>query len=134
MGDLTLRETSLKQAAKMFPKTGAPGKARPNSVEFNLSGRILKPATVYNPSYTRYQLYFDGKERLVLIVDGAPELQNRHKSEVLARYPQLKESNRQSYWTEMQAELQPCVTLIVVFSLPEERLDSLGYAFTCATR
>ncbi len=134
VGDLVLGATTLKQAVKMFPKTVGQGKPRPNPVEFNVSGRTLKPLTVYNPSQTMYQLYFDAKERLVLIVDGAPEPPNMQKNELLARYPQLKESKREAFWSEMQAELQPCVTLIAVFQLPDEKLDSLGYAFTCVTK
>jgi hypothetical protein len=134
VGDLTLGATTLKQAVKVFPKTVGQGKPRPNPVEFNVSGRILKPLTVYNPSQTMYQLYFDAKERLVLIVDGAPELRNKQKNEVLGRYPQLKESKREVSWSEMQGELQSCVTLIAVFRLPDEKLDSLGYAFTCVTK
>ena len=68
------------------------------------------------------------------MVDAAPELRNKLRNEVLETYPSLKESERKASWFEMQGELQPCVTLIAVFDLPDEKLSSTSYAFTCATQ
>lgn len=57
--------------------------------------------------------------------------QSLWEDELFGRYPQLKETRRERDWVEMQTELAPCVALITVFVLPDEKLDSLGYAFTC---
>jgi hypothetical protein len=135
-GGLTLGSTTVKEAADLFapfPKGMDEGAPRLDTLKLTVAGRALKLLIIYNPWETMYQLHFDANDRLILLVDGAPELRNKSMNEVLETYPSLKETERKASWFEMQGELQPCVTLIAVFALPDEKLSSTSYAFTCAT-
>lgn len=115
---------------------GAEGTPKPPSgyPEAKIGQVSPKPALVYNPWMTIYQLYFDSNRKLVIIVDGKSKLRGSGQQEMLRQYPRLEETYRDSHEYEMQVEIQPCVTLMLLLSAGDNTVGDTAYVFTCPTR
>lgn len=139
VGNLILGQTTLEQAVKMFPPIppGAQGNPRPPRAypEAKIGQVSPKPTLVYNPWMTLYLLFFDSNVKLVIVVDGGKsKLRGLSQQEMLRQYPQLKETDRDSLEYEMQVEIQPCVTLMLLFSTRDNTVGDIAYVFTCPTQ
>ncbi len=134
VGDLVLGLTTVDVAKRLFEEAGAQfGSERKNSISFVIEDVSLKPKSLYNPSPTMYQLYFDEKNVLVLVVDGQPEGIPKTGTEFHNKYKASKETQRYPAWYEMQTRLSDCVVLIAIYRT-DDSLDSIGYAYSCATK
>jgi len=135
-GDLILGQTTVEQAVKMFPKTppSYEGNPRlPHGYPPVKVGKIKpKPTLVFNPSMTMYALFFDENKKLVIINELLA--QKKSQQEIIGQYPQLKETYRDSLEYEMQGEIKPCVTFMVLFSSEDSVATQAAYAFTCETK
>jgi hypothetical protein len=135
-GDLTLGQTTLEQAVKMFPEPPVPsygGEPRaPQGYPPVRVGKIRpNPAVVFNPWNTMYALYFDKNNKLVIISELVTG--KISQKEIAKQYPKLKETDRGSGSFEMQAEIQPCVAFMALFRTADSSMDQSAYAFTCET-
>ncbi len=139
VGNLILGHTTLDQAVRMFPPspTGYEGSPRPpRGFPVAKIGQVSpKPTLVYNPWMTLYLLFFDANQQLVIIVDGGKsKLRGLTQQEMLKQYPQLKEMSRDSLEYELQVEIQPCVTLMALFSTRDNTVGDIAYVFTYSTQ
>lgn len=139
VGNLILGQTTLEQAVRMFPAgpRGYEGNPRPprGFPEAKIGQVSPKPNLVYNPWMTIYRLYFDVNLRLVIILDGGKSrLRGQSQQELQRQYPQIIETYRDPLEYEMQVEVQPCVTLMVLISARGNTVGDIAYVFTCATR
>lgn len=138
-GNLILGQTVVEQAVKMFPSAppGYEGNPRPprGFPEAKIGQVSPKPTLVYNPWMTLYLLFFDANQKLVIVVDGGKSrFRGLSQQEMLRQYPQLKETSRGSLEYEMQVEVQPCVTLMLLISSRDNTVGDIAYAFTCPTQ
>jgi hypothetical protein len=139
VGDLILGETTLEQAVRMFPPIppGGPGAPRPprGYPPVKIGQVIPRPTLVYSPWMSLYQLYFDENRRLVIIVDGGQSaLRGRSRAEVSSQFPQLQETANYGIEIELQGELRPCITLMVLVNTSTNTVGDIAYAHTCPTR
>lgn len=134
-GDLILGQTTLEQAVKIFPNPPFPsyeGDPRPPRGYPQVKAGKIKPKFVYNPWNTMYALYFDENNKLIIVVEL--ESQRVKKQDIISRYPQLKETSRDLESYEMQGEIKPCITLMVLFRSNDDTIDQMAYVFTCETK
>ncbi len=138
VGDLVLGETSLDQTIQMFPQipVGNEGAPRPprGYPEAKIGQVIPQPTLVFNPWMTQYRLYFDSERKLVIILDGFSKLRGLSREDMLKQFATLRETYRDSLEYEMQVEIQPCVTLMLLLSSRENTVGDIAYVFTCATK
>jgi hypothetical protein len=110
---------------------GGLGPKRDNTVTFTVGARKMRPRVLYTPPATMNQLYFD-RDILVLVVEGVPRDLPASGTDFRARFPTAHETHRETDWYEMQTGLTACLWLIAVFGTTDDRLQSDGYAYTCA--
>jgi hypothetical protein len=81
-----------------------------------------------------YVLYFDGHQRLVIIVGGGrSSLRGASREYLRTRYPQLQETARVGEMVEFQGEIAPCVALVALVQGRTGVVGDVAYAFTCST-
>jgi hypothetical protein len=138
-GNLILGQTTVEQAVRMFPAAPSGYEGNPRSPrgfpEAKVGQVSPKPTVVFNPWMTLYLLYFDSNRRLVIVVDGGKSrFRGSSQQEMLSQYPQLKETYRDSLEYEMQVEVQPCVTLMLLISSRGNMVGDIAYTYTCPTQ
>lgn len=141
MGDLILGQTTLEEAIRMFPSAPPGYEGNPRSPRGFPQAKIgqvsPKPRLVYNPWMTLYLLYFDANHRLVIVVDGGKSRsRGLSRQEMMKQYPDLKETQRDSNSPEyeMQVEIQPCLTLMLLISASNNIVGDIAYVYTCPTQ
>jgi hypothetical protein len=137
LADLELCATTLDQAVADFPKApttyyqGNP-RAPQGYPPVSLGAVHPRPATVFSPWGTQYQLYFDANHKLVIVqamLSGSNSL-----DQLTGKYPTLKETFRDANSVEMQAEVEKCVAVMTLSRPGDPHVDQLAYACTCATQ
>jgi hypothetical protein len=136
-GTLRLGETTLAEATKMLPPPpeGTNGALRPaKGSPRPTSGAVIPaPTVVYDPAGSSYQLYFDAHQRLVTVVDAASPWTGKPATELAARYPALHEIYRAQPFSEREAVVDPCTTLMAMVTIADGTVTSVASVFTCAT-
>lgn len=130
IGHLILGVSTAADAGRVFEGHGGLGPARDNPVTFRIGLVTMRPSLLYTPSVTMHQLYFH-QNRLVLVVDGMPRGLPGTRLEFMGRFPEARETHRESGWYELQTSVGDCIWLIAVFGAGTDRLESSGYAYTC---
>ena len=133
VGHLILGGSTPADAARLLKAHGGLGPARENRVTFHVGSMTMRPRVLHTPPATMHQLYFD-KEILVLVVDGVPRDLPGTRVEFMGRFPEARETRRESGWYELQAALSECVWLIAVFDISADALESAGHAYSCPVR
>lgn len=90
-----------------------------------------QPTIVYNPINSLYVLFFDKNKRLVIVQESGSKLEGLSRQELVQQYPILTETDRRPDWFEMQGEIQPCITMLVMIDDRTGRVRQVAYAFTC---
>ena len=137
-GTLHLGQTTLAEAQQMLPPPPAgisEGQPRPPGGYPRPSrGEVIpKPTLVYNPWKTMYQLFFDSNQRLVSFVDGSSTFLGKPVASVSKQYPDLHETVRELPFSEQQAQIPPCTTMLVMVSTGDTTISDVAYVFHCAT-
>lgn len=130
IGHLILGVSTAADAGRVLEGHGGLGPARDNQVTFRIGLVTMRPRLLYTPSVTMHQLYFH-QNRLVLVVDGLPRGLPGTRLEFMGRFPEARETHRESGWYELQTSVSDCIWLIAVFGAGTDRLESSGYAYTC---
>lgn len=133
IGQLILGTSTPANAAGIWGARGGLGPARVNEVTFRVGSTTMRPDLLYTPPGTLHQLYFL-KDTLVLVVAGVPVGLPGTRLEFLSRYPDARETHRESGWYELQTPLSDCTWLIAVFAASTDRLESNGYARSCSRK
>jgi hypothetical protein len=135
VGEVVLGETTLRDAIGLFPPTygeGAP--RRPRGFPAARAGKVQpEPVQVFNPFKTMYALFFDRNDRLVVFEELGDEFEQQPVSDLLSKYPTLRETQRLKGERELQGEIAPCVVLMLLVD-DDDRVTSVAYVFTCPTR
>ena len=137
-GTLQLGQTTLAEAKQMLPPPPADvaqGQPRtPDGYPRPTRGEVIpKPTLVYNPWKTSYQLFFDANQRLVALVDGGSAFLGKPVATVAKQYPDLHETVRELPFSEQQAQVGPCATMLVMASTSDTTVSDVAYVFHCAT-
>ncbi|MGZ6139339.1 MAG: hypothetical protein ACXWLA_01640 [Myxococcaceae bacterium] len=137
-GTLRLGQTTLGEAKQMLPPPPADvaeGQPRiPDGYPRPTSGEVVpKPTLVYNPWKTSYQLFFDANQRLVAFVDGSSAFLGKPVAAVAKQVPDLHETVRELPFSEQQAQIGPCTTMLVMASTSDTTVSDVAYVFHCAT-
>ncbi len=137
-GTLRLGQTTLAEAKQMLPPPPAgvaEGQPRtPDGYPRPSSGEVVpKPTLVYNPWKTTYQLFFDANQRLVAFVDGTSAFLGKPVAAVAKQYPDRHETVRELPFSEQQAQIGPCTTMLVMASTSDTTVSDVAYVFHCAT-
>ena len=127
VGELVLGRSTVADAARLLAALGGLGPRRDNDVAFHVGAATLHPPVLYTPPATMHQLYFE-RDTLVMVVAGVPHGVPTTPAEFRKRFPEARETHRESMWYELQTPLGNCVWLIAVFTTSSDRLDSNGYA------
>jgi hypothetical protein len=137
IGDLVPGLTSLDDAVKMFPVAPQDYRGNPRRPtgfpEAKIGKVVPEPATVYNPPETSYALFFDDNDKLVIIEDAHPPLAGLGPEAVHKRYPKLKGTGHDERVIELQGQIEPCIVMMVLFSIETRKVTKVAYAFTCPT-
>lgn len=133
VGHLILGVSTIADARRIFERRTGLGPARENQVTFRIGSAAVRPRLVYAPPWTMHQLYFEN-DTLVLVVDGMPHGLPGTSAEFMRRFPQARETHRESGWYELQTPLRECIWLIAVFGTPSEAIESSGYARICVSQ
>jgi hypothetical protein len=143
VGDLILGETTLEEALKMFPQSSGDYEGNPRAPHgfppVKVGRKAPLPVQVYNPWKTMYALFFDENDKLVIIQDMDPPVKGLSEDEVvrsLIFFPELKETDRQEGFYEMQGEMsnEPCIVLLLMFHDITNTVTQSAYAFCCDTK
>ena len=130
LGYITLGASTPAEVGQTLQNVGGLGPARENQVTFRIGEVPIRPRVLYTPPQTMNQLYFQN-DTLVLVVEGQPHGLPNTRAEFVARYPDARETHRESGWYELQTRLSGCIWLIAVFGAGSDRLESDGYAYLC---
>jgi hypothetical protein len=130
IGHLILGVSTPADAGRVLEAHGGLGPARENEVTFRIGTATMRPRLLYTPPGTMHQLYFD-KDTLVLVVAGVPHGLPSTRLEFMSRFPEARETHRESGWYELQTPLSECIWLIAVFGASTDRIESNGCARTC---
>jgi hypothetical protein len=137
IGDLVPGLSALDDVVKMFPVAPQeyPGNPRPpvGFPEVKIGKVEPEPATVYNPPETDYALFFDDNDKLVIVEDAHSPLAGLGPEAVHHRYPKLKGTGHDERVIELQGQIEPCIVMMVLFSIQTRKLTKVAYAFTCPT-
>ena len=101
--------------------------------EVKIGKVVPEPTTVYNPPKTSYALFFDDNDKLVIIEDAHPPLAGLGPEAVHKRYPKLKGTGHDEKVIELQGQIEPCIVMMVLFSVETRKVTKVAYAFTCPT-
>jgi hypothetical protein len=135
IGALEPGRTTEEAARRLFEDAGAGlGQERHNSATFTIATVVLAPKRLFAPPGSSYQLYFDDKGTLVLLVDGAPANLPSSGKEFMRRFPEARESGRTLATYEVQAPLGHCVTLVAAFRAAGDTLESAAYGYGCPVK
>ena len=63
-----------------------------------------------------YQPFFDANQRLVSFVDGTATFLGKPVASLSKQYPDLHETLRELPFSEQQAQIPPCTTMLVMAS------------------
>ena len=135
-GELVLGQTTIRQAIKMYPRPprdykGVPQAPR-NYPPVTVGDYLPKPKIVYAPYKSRYVLYFDGNEKLVMVQDTESDRKGKKRADIAKLYPGLTETNRSDKAYEMQGKAAPCLTVMFLFD-KDDTVTQVAYAYTCKT-
>jgi hypothetical protein len=133
VGHLVLGVSTTADAKRIFERRTGLGPARDNQVTFRIGSATLRPRLVYTPPWTMHQLYFEN-DTLVLVVDGMPHGLPGTRAEFMRRFPEARETHRESGWYELQTPLRECMWLIAVFGTTNDVIESSGYARICVSQ
>ena len=133
LGSVVLGVSRSADVEQLLDSLGGLGPRRDNDVVFIVGTDTMRPPELYTPPGTMNQLYFEDGI-LVMIVEGIPQNLPSSKSKFTARYPNARETHRESAWYELQIQVGDCVWLIAVFAVGDDQLQSDGYAYTCKTK
>ncbi len=129
-GDVIIGTSQPADVERVLARVGGLGPRRENRVIFSIGTTKLHPPELYTPPATMNQLYFD-RGVLVLVVEGIPRGLPTTRSAFLTAFPAAKETHRETGWYELQVPVRDCLWLIAVFGVPDDKLESDGYAYTC---
>src|SRR5512135_1801364 len=86
VGDLVLGQTTIRQAIKLFPRPPRDYKGNPqpprNYPPVAVGEYIPKPKIVYAPYKSRYVLYFDDNEKLILVQDTQSDKKGKKRADM----------------------------------------------------
>ena len=133
LGTVVLGVSHSADVEQLLDSLGGLGPRRDNDVVFMVGTDTMRAPELYTPPATMNQLYFED-DILVMIVEGIPHNLPSSKSKFTARYPNARETRRESGWYELQTQVGDCVWLIAVFGVGDDQLQSDGYAYTCKTK
>jgi hypothetical protein len=135
-GELLLGGTTFDAARKLLaPESGDGAPRTPEGFPQVKFGSVSPaPTTVYAAANTSYELFFDVNRRLVMVQDHQPPLSGLTLAELQQKYPQLRETDRDADAVELQGEIAPCVTMLVLVGEPEGKVEDVAHAYTCRTK
>jgi hypothetical protein len=129
-GIVKLGISHIADVQQLLDNLGGIGSKRENNVEFIVGTDTIHPADLYTPPATMNQLYFQN-DILVMIVEGIPHNLPLFKTQFIDKYPNARETRRESGWYELQTQVSGCVWLIAVFNAEDDGLESDAYVYTC---
>lgn len=132
VGNLTLGQTTLRQALKILPAfPGYPPEPPSRELDPEHVGKVreaLRKAKLgYNPMWSPSILIFDNNEKLIIVQTNFDDLEEGKKVYEKYKY-QLKEVSKQ----RLQGDIEPCITL-EIFLRETGEINGAGYIYTCPT-
>ncbi len=97
---------------------------------WTVGGVVIVPSIRVDETSQSPTLYFDGAQRLVLVVDPAAQ-GSSSRAEFEAEHPQAKVAGRFRGTVALEAPLEKCVTISALFEERGGALQQLAYGYTC---
>ena len=135
---LILGKTTLPDVERIFASRGQrealasarlPRRLAPPP-RWKVGGVVIIPSIRVDETSQSPTLYFDGAERLVLVVDPAAQ-GTSSRAEFEARYPGARIAGRFRGTIALEAPLEKCVTISALFREQGGALQQLAYGYTC---
>ncbi|MEO8635249.1 MAG: hypothetical protein ABI587_08230 [Gemmatimonadales bacterium] len=97
---------------------------------WTVGGVVITPRIRVDETSQSPTLYFDGAERLVLVVDPAAR-GSTSRVEFEAQHPRARIAGRFRGTVAIEAPLEKCVTISALFQERDGSLQQLAYGYTC---
>ena len=97
---------------------------------WTVGGVVITPSIRVDETSQSPTLYFDGAERLVLVVDPAAQ-GSSSRAEFEAQHPRAHVTGRFRGTVALEAPLEKCVTISALFQERGGVLQQLAYGYTC---
>ena len=97
---------------------------------WTVGGVVITPSIRVDETSQSPTLYFDGAQRLVLVVDPAAQ-GSSSRAEFEAQHPKARVAGRFHGTVALEAPLEKCVTISALFQERGGALQQLAYGYTC---